>query len=129
MTVVDASVMADALRGAGGPAAAAISTAATPLGAPELLDLEVASAYRRLAAAGTLDPRAAEQLLGRLRLLPLERYGHAALLPRIWELRTDMSVYDAAYVALAESLGSVLLTRDKRLATAPRARCQIQLVA
>jgi predicted nucleic acid-binding protein len=129
VTVVDASVVADALRGAGGAAAAAISGAATPLRAPELLDLEVASAYRRLAAAGTLDPRDAQQLLERLRLLPVERHRHAPLLPRIWELRTEMSVYDAAYVALAESLGSAFLTRDKRLAAAPGARCQIELVA
>jgi predicted nucleic acid-binding protein len=121
--------VADALRGTGGAVVVALSRARTPLQAPELLDLEVASVYRRLAASGAMDPRDSQELLGRLRLLPLERHRHASLLPRIWELRTQMSVYDAAYVALAESLGTVFLTRDRRLAAAPGARCPVELVS
>jgi predicted nucleic acid-binding protein len=128
MTVVDASVVADAIRATQGTADAAIARAIPPLAVPELLDLEVTSAYRKLVAAGLLTPEEGRQLLDRLRALPIDRHRHAPLLPRIWELRSIMSVYDAAYVALAESLGAVLLTRDSMFATAPGLRCEVLLV-
>ncbi len=128
MTVVDASVVADAIRATEGRADAAISRAAPPLAVPELLDLEVTSTYRKLVAAGLLTPSEGRELLDRLRALPIDRHRHAPLLPRIWELRSTMSVYDAAYVALAENLGAVLLTRDAMFATAPGLRCEVLLV-
>jgi len=60
--------------------------------------------------------------------LPLRREPHRQLLARCWELEDDLSVYDAAYVALAETLGVVLLTADVRLAQAPGPRCEIELM-
>jgi predicted nucleic acid-binding protein len=67
---------------------------------------------------------------GRLALadLPLRRYPHDFLLPRIWDLRNNLTAYDAAYVALAEALDAPLLTRDRRLAAAAGHRAQIELV-
>ena len=59
---------------------------------------------------------------------PLHRYGHEFMLPRIWELRDNLTAYDAAYVALAEALDAPLLTRDARLAAAPGHRARIEVV-
>jgi predicted nucleic acid-binding protein len=61
-------------------------------------------------------------------LLPLRRYPHGPLLSRIWELRDNLTVYGAAYVALAEALDAPLLTVDARLARAPGVRCQVELL-
>jgi predicted nucleic acid-binding protein len=60
--------------------------------------------------------------------LRVHRYPHYALLPRIWELRNNLTAYDAAYVALAEALNAPLLTRDRRLAAAAGHRAKIELV-
>jgi predicted nucleic acid-binding protein len=60
--------------------------------------------------------------------LPLERAAHRPLLTRCWELRENVSVYDAAYVALAEALDVVLLTADARLVRAPGIRCRVELL-
>jgi predicted nucleic acid-binding protein len=98
------------------------------LTAPHLIDLEVASAWRRLAAAGALDQRRARLALEDLRALRMERVPHGPLLSRCWQLRENLSVYDAAYVALAEVLDVTLLTADPRLAAASGARCEIDLI-
>jgi len=98
------------------------------LAAPHVIDLEVTSAWRRLAAAGALDDRRVELALVDLLALRLERVAHGPLLPRCWELRTNVTIYDAAYIALAEALDTTLLTADRRLASAPRARCHIEVV-
>lgn len=58
---------------------------------------------------------------------PLQRYPHDLLLPRVWELRNNLTAYDAVYIALAEALGAPLLTRDQRLAGAAGHRAQIEL--
>jgi predicted nucleic acid-binding protein len=58
----------------------------------------------------------------------VRRYPQDFLLPRIWELRNNLTAYDAAYVALAEALGAPLLTRDKRLSSAAGHRAKIELV-
>jgi predicted nucleic acid-binding protein len=88
------------------------------LHAPELLDLEVAQVLRRLAREGALSAARAEQAIQDLLDLRLTRYPHSVLLPRIWQLRHNLSAYDAAYVVLAEKLGATLLTRDARLVSA-----------
>lgn len=85
------------------------------LHAPHLLDVEVASAFRRLSQLGELAPAVAETLLEVLVALPLNRYPHTHLLDRIWRLRVTLSAQDAAYVALAEALGAPLVTTDRRL--------------
>ena len=69
-----------------------------------------------------------EAALEDLRDVPIQRVEHTSLLPRCWELRENLSVYDAAYVALAEALGVTLLTGDRRLAKAPGVLCPIEVV-
>jgi predicted nucleic acid-binding protein len=98
------------------------------LAAPQVIDLEVASAWRRLLAAGHLDERRAALALADLGGLRIERAPHGSLLARCWELRDNLTIYDAAYVALAELLGTVLLTGDARLAGAPGILCEVELV-
>jgi predicted nucleic acid-binding protein len=85
---------------------------------PHLLDAEVANTVRRHAAVGDLDPDRGHQLLTDLLSLPLQRHPHDWLLPRVWELRHNLTAYDAVYVALAEALDAPLVTRDARLAAA-----------
>ena len=104
------------------------SPPAESLHAPHLLDLEVAQAFRRAVAAGSLDPDRARQALDDLLLLDVERYPHDRLLPRIWDLRDNLTAYDAAYVALAEALDCPLLTCDRRLARARAAAARTELV-
>jgi len=98
------------------------------LAAPEIIDLEVLSVLRRLLLAGKLPARRAEQALGDLIDLPLRRAPHRALLPRCWELRGNLTVYDASYVALADALDVPLLTGDARLAGAPGLGCTVEVL-
>ncbi|MGO4255745.1 type II toxin-antitoxin system VapC family toxin [Marmoricola sp. RAF53] len=97
--------------------------------APELIDLEAASALRRLVAAGTLSVGEGARALQSFGSLGITRMPHVPLLPRIWELRDNLTPYDAAYVALAEGLGVSLLTLDARLARAPGIRCAVELIS
>ena len=89
------------------------------LHAPHLLDLEVSQVLRRYCLAGDMDAERGEEALADLLILGVNRYPHDLFLPRIWELRHNVTAYDAAYIALAEELSAPLLTRDQRLATAP----------
>ena len=127
--VVDASVLAPALAddGPDGDLARA-SLRGQALVAPELIDLETVSVFRRRAQSGQLDARRAALALTDLVELPLRRVAHGPLLARCWELRENVTVYDAAYVALAELLEVVLLTADARLANAPGTRCRFELL-
>jgi predicted nucleic acid-binding protein len=95
---------------------------------PSLLDVEVAHAVRRAVARSNVSEEHGEAALGVLAQLDLERHHHAHFLPRIWSLRTTMTAYDAAYVALAEALEAPLLTGDRRLARAPDLRCAVELI-
>lgn len=126
MPVIDASALVRVLAddGPGGDRARERLQRET-LHAPELIDLEVVSVLRRLLAAGHVDERRAALALQDLTDLPLQRAPHRALLTRIWELRNNVTAYDAAYVALAEALGTTLLTADGRLAAAPGLRCEV----
>ena len=90
--------------------------------APHLLDVEVVSALRRLAAGGRIDAHRSRQFLEDLALLPAERYSHVPLLERIWELRHNFTAYDAAYIALAEATDATLYTADEKLLRGHRAR-------
>lgn len=129
MLVVDASVLSVALAddGPDGDAARARLRGET-LAAPELVDLEVASVLRRQNRAGLLDTRRAGMALTDLGVVPMHRASHLTLLGRCWELRDNLTTYDAAYVALAEALGATLLTGDRRLARAAGPTCTIELL-
>lgn len=96
-----------------------------PFIVPHLLDVEVASALRKLVAGQRIDSHRCEQLLTGLATLPAERYGHLPLLNRIWELRHNFTPYDAAYIALAEATNSVLYTTDEKLRKGHRARVML----
>ena len=98
------------------------------IAAPHVVDLEVVIALRRLLHRGELSLAAAERAIGTLQRLRIERHTHPELLPRIWDLRENVTPYDAAYVALAEALGVPLLTADARLADAPGIRCEVELL-
>jgi predicted nucleic acid-binding protein len=129
MIVVDASVLAPALGDDGVDGDLARSSLGSgPLFAPELIDLEVASVWRRASRGGRLEGRRAEHALADLASFPLVRAPHAPLLDRIWELRENATPYDAAYIALAEALRAPLLTADARLADTPGARCKFEVV-
>lgn len=98
------------------------------LHAPHLIDLEVAQALRRYVTTAQLTPNRGREALEDLEAFPLRRYPHAPLLPRVWELRSNLTVYDASYVALAEELGAPLLTTDRRLASAPGHHARIEIL-
>jgi len=127
--VVDASVLVVALAddGQDGDAARA-RLRGESLAAPELIDLEVASVLRRQARAGTVDDRRVRLALDDLIDIPLQRAPHRPLLARCWELRDSVTVYDAAYIALAEALDVPLLTGDRRLARAHGPRCLVEIL-
>ena len=129
MLVVDASVLAPAIadQGADGDRCRD-AIRGQVLAAPDLLRVEVLSVLRRHAARGTITGRQARNAVTDLLALPVSIYPTAALLPRCWELRGNITAYDATYVALAEALGCVVITCDAKLANAPGPRCQIDLV-
>jgi len=79
--------------------------------------------------AGRLEPGRAAQAVEDLAGLAVERADHTCLLPWCWQLRDNLTVYDAAYVALAEALGVPLVTVDHRLAAATGPRCTIETIA
>ncbi len=96
--------------------------------APHLIDTEVAAVIQRQWFAGPLDSTAAMQAIADLRSWPGQRWSHGPLLTRAWELRANVRMYDAVYVALAEGLDATLLTRDQRLASAAGPRCRIEVI-
>lgn len=96
--------------------------------APDLILAESASVIRRQSFAGQIDEAQAEQAIEGLLALPIIICPTAHLLRRAWELRANITPYDACYIALAEFLGCPLLTGDTRLARAPGSACKIELV-
>lgn len=129
MIVVDASALLEVLLRT--PAARAVEDGLFAPGrrlhAPHLLDVEIAQVIRRFAVRGEIDGERGRAALADLADLPIRRYPHEMLLPRIWELRNNLTAYDAAYVALAEALEAPLLTRDRRLAAGAGHRARIEL--
>jgi predicted nucleic acid-binding protein len=133
MLVVDASAVTELLlgRSAGESVAQQVQEHGFDLHAPHLLDVEILSALRRVVASGDASPVRAGEAVADFLDLPIERYAHAGLVPRMWELRENLSAYDAAYVALAEAIaddGAPLLTADARLARAAGAHTTVRVV-
>jgi predicted nucleic acid-binding protein len=128
--VVDASVLVAAVTDASPTGdAARTELVRDQIAIPPLADLEVASALRGLQRSGTLSESAAAQALSTYQRLPLLRADHSPLLARCWQLRDNLTVYDASYVALAELLEAPLVTGDRRLANAAGVRCTVVLLA
>lgn len=98
------------------------------LACPHLIDAEVLHVLRSHVRRGELDAEDATRAIGVWGRLGMERFGVDGLLDRMWELRDNVSAYDAAYVAVAEALEAPLLTADGRLARAPGPRCTISVV-
>jgi predicted nucleic acid-binding protein len=127
--VVDASALLEVLLRTPGAKAVEdrLFAPRQTLHAPHLLDVEIAQVLRCYVSNGDVDSDRGRMALADLADLPLRRYPHDVLLPRIWSLRNNLTAYDAAYVALAEALDAPLLTRDRRLAAAAGHRAQIEL--
>ncbi len=129
MIVVDASALLEVLLRT--PAAQSVERLLfgprETLHVPHLVNLEIAQALRRYAASGQISGERGSQALDDLAAFRLRRWPHEPLMPRVWSLRDNLTAYDAVYVALAEALGAPLLTRDRRLASAPGIRARVEL--
>lgn len=121
MIVVDASLGLEMF--VGGPDARGlkdrIDAAGREMAAPEVFDLEIISALRRLAYNRAISQRRAEQAFDVFQHAPVQRFSHRILTDRIWALRHNLTAYDAAYFALAEALDVPLWTRDAKFVDAP----------
>jgi predicted nucleic acid-binding protein len=128
--VVDASAALELLlnRRAAGALRERLFRPRESLHAPHLLDVEVLHVLRRYNLTGEMNDARADEAIRNYLALPIERYSHELLAPRIWQLRSNLTAYDAAYVALAELLDAPLLTTDARLARSSAARRVSELV-
>jgi predicted nucleic acid-binding protein len=128
--VLDASALVELVLDTptGQTIATRIADPALGLHVPHLVDIEVAQALRRYAQKGEIDAAEAAQALADLRALDLQRHAHEPLLDRVWELRENLSAYDAVYIALAEVLDTIMLTCDGPLARAPGMAARVELI-
>jgi predicted nucleic acid-binding protein len=131
LIVVDASVLSNAIAddGADGRRARGELRAAGELAAPDLVDVETIAVLRKRWLAGAISDQRLAIAIEDLEDLELDRYPALPLMRRAYELRANLTAYDAAYVALAEVLGCELLTGDRRIGNAPGPRCAIRLLA
>ena len=127
MIVLDASAVIDVLVGEPSETLAARLAGEAVMHAPHLLDTEVLHVLRRLEQRGTLTGDQVATALQLFGLLEIDRYPHVPLSPRVWELRSELSAYDATYVALAEALEATLVTTDQRVAGANGLRADIEV--
>ncbi len=104
------------------------SLAESPVAVPHLVDAEVANALRAQVTRGTITEHDGASALTTWARLGVSRFPGVGLVDRVWELRANLSAYDATYVALAESLECALVTADARLARAPGLRCPVTVV-
>jgi predicted nucleic acid-binding protein len=130
LIVVDASVLANVIGddGADGQRVRAEIRGAGVVAAPDLVDVETVAVLRKRWLAGTVSDRRFEIAVADLEQFAISRYPTLPLMRRAFELRANVTAYDASYVALAELLGCELLTADRRLAGAPGPSCTIRLL-
>ncbi len=125
MIVADASVV---IRSLLGPGRARSLLVEEQIQAPSLIDAEVANALRTRVRLGQVSADDGWRLLNIYRWMALTRHNILAMFDRVWELRDNLSAYDAAYVALAEAIDCPLVTADARLSRAPGLRCSVTVV-
>jgi len=130
LIVLDASAVLELLLNtkAGALVSDRISDPDESLHAPHLLSVEVAQVLRRYAATGSIAADIVPEALADLAALDIERYPHEPLLGRVWQLRDNVTAYDAVYLALAEVLACPLVTFDGRLGAAPGHRASIEIL-
>ena len=130
MIVVDACVLANVVGDDGqtGVAARSLLAAAGEASVPDLADVETVSVLRKRWVAGTLTARRFRAAVDDLLALPIVRYPTGPLMSRAYELRANVTAYDACYVAVAEALGCTLVTGDAKLARASGPRCRIEVL-
>jgi predicted nucleic acid-binding protein len=130
MIVVDASVVVASLLSTGGAGARARERLRLDpdLHVPHLLDVEVTAALRRRVRLGQTDVEVATEVIADLADLAALRWDHEPLLRRVWELRENVTPYDAVYVVLAEMLDAPLVTSDARLSRAPGLNCRVEVL-
>lgn len=130
MIVIDASVLANVVGddGSDGRRARQEFRTAGDSAAPDLVDVETVAVLRKRWLAGSVSDRRFAAAVGDLGQLDLDRYPTLPFMQRAYQLRTNVTAYDSAYVALAETLGCELLTADRRLASATGPRCTIRVL-
>lgn len=130
MIVIDASAVLEVLLNTSAAAhvSARIFAPGETMHAPHLLDLEVAQVLRRYCLSGEVSAGRGRQALDDLAALPLSRYPHDLFLSRVWDLRHNVTAYDAAYLALAEALPAPLITRDMALGTSVGHRAKVEVL-
>ncbi|WP_342359510.1 type II toxin-antitoxin system VapC family toxin [Terrarubrum flagellatum] len=129
MIVVDASVLVEVLlRRADAPKIERLLFSGRVLHAPHLVDIEATQVIRRHVLMGEVDRARGREAINDLSDFPMRRHSHTSLLAPVWELRDNLTAYDAVYVALAKALDAPLLTRDRRLAAAAGHHARIELV-
>lgn len=130
MIVLDASAVVELLLNTdhGSLVSERVADPGESLHAPHLLAVEVAQVLRRYVGSRAIDAVTAEAALVDLAALDVAHYEHELLLPRVWELRDDVTAYDAVYLVLAEVLDAPLLTFDGRLAAAPGHDASVELL-
>jgi predicted nucleic acid-binding protein len=129
--VLDASAVIEWLlqTPVGAKVEAHIFSRTVTLHTPHLLDVEVAQVLRRYVLATIITAARGGQALDDLEDLSVTRYPHDALLRRVWELRDNLTAYDATYVALAEALDARLVTCDHKMASASGHRAKIRVLS
>jgi predicted nucleic acid-binding protein len=127
--VTDTSALLPALVDAGSAGETARAALSVPdLIAPQLIDIEFVHVLRGRVRQGKLRVEDAAQAIADLSRMPLERFDLLPLLDRVWELRDNLTAYDATFVALAETFDAVLVTADERLSKSPGPRCAFQVI-
>lgn len=115
MIVLDASAAVEMLLGTPTGHAVRLTVGTRQVNAPHLLAVEVTQALRRLAARGAVTDGEASTALGDFGALVIRTWRHEPFLARAWDLRANLTAYDAMYIALAEALEAPLITTDARL--------------